>query len=200
MTEPNTVVSRPANVLVLLGGLVATLLLSAVLYVAPALGLAFVDLPALIGGIFTGGPEVAFWLGYALFFVGGVFIIAPILIFVWRVLPGASVGFVGALIKGVLWGLILWAVTGLLLPVLGAINRLGPQELTNPGFFAAAEGAAGVAVLLIGMPAYGLALSLIAAMGQGIHPIRTVGWRGYRKGSPPEATMAAFEREHGPAA
>lgn len=179
MIKPATLVPRPSPSLAILGGAVAMLLLSSLLQLAPVLGLPFIDLPRLIGGIFTANSEVAFWLGFWLFFLGGVFVFPPLLVWAWPSLPGPNRGFIGALVKGLFWGLILSVVTGLLLPLFGLLNQL--DDLTNPGFFALGMGWPGTLILLLGFVAYSVVMALIAAMGRGTEPIDTLGWLGHHQ-------------------
>lgn len=182
MIRPAILAPRPSLLLLVLGGLVATLLLSALMFVAPAFGFPFLDFPRLVGGIVTDDPTVAFWLGYWIFFAVGVFVLAPLLVVVWTILPGRDVGFRGALVKGASWGLILWVPGGLLLPVVGLINQLGDQGLENPGFFALGAGLLGAVGFLLGHVAYGLTVALVGAMSQGIKPLETLGWMDQLRG------------------
>lgn len=180
MKRPAVLNVRPSIVLTTLGGAVATLLLSALLFLSPVFGFPFVDFPRLVGGIFTAHPEAAFWLGFALFFLVGWLVFAPLLGFFWPLLPGDDIRFTGALVKGLLWGLILWVASGFLVPLFGLLNRL--DGLENPGFFALGEGILAAVGVLLGHLAYGVALALVAAMGRGIVPLDTLGWMGYREG------------------
>lgn len=182
MIYPEVLTPRPSALLAVLGGGVATLLFSALLYLMPALGLPFLDLPRLVGGLFTGDLDAAFWLGHLIFWVAGVVIIPVLLVRLWPALPGAHVGFGGALVKGLLWGLLLWVACGLLLSPSAALNPLTDQGVQNPGLFALRLGLPGAAWVLAGHLAYGLAVALIAAMGQGISPLDTLGWPGYEQG------------------
>lgn len=188
MIRPATLREHPSPGLLLLGGLAATLLASALLFVMPALGFSaprqvvgspFLDLPRLIGGIFSGDAEAAFWLGFWLFFFGGALILPLALGQVWRLLPGADVGLTGAVVKGGLGGLILWIISGLLVPLLAVGNRLG---VANPGLFAIGAGPLAVLGLCVWHLIYGVSLALVAALGHGIKPLNTLGWEGYRPG------------------
>jgi hypothetical protein len=114
-----------------------------------------------------------------------VFIFAPALSFLWPMLPGPGVGLRGATLRGILWGLALWVLSGILLPVFAALNRLGADVVRSPGPFAISTGARGVVALLGGHLVYGLALALIATMGDGIFPLETMGWPGYLKAETP---------------
>lgn len=174
---PRTVQEHPPPLLVLVGGLTATLLLTSCIHLAPLLGLPFLDLPRLIGGAFTSAPAAALGIGFALFLLGGA-VAAPLLLaFLWPGLPGRESGLTGSLLKGVVLGLALWLLSGLLLPVLGAVNRLAGIE--SPGLFAWEAGWGGVAALLLGHLLYGAVLGAVSATGQGMGVLETSGWPGY---------------------
>ena len=182
MIRPAVLQPQPSMLLTLVGGLVATLLVSALLFLAPVFGFPFIDVPRLVGGILTADPTVAFWLGFWVFFLAGVLCVAPPLALSWAFLPGSNTGFIGALVKGLLWGLILFVVGGLLVPVCGGLNQLPDHGLRHPGLFALGAGRLGPVGMLLGHLAYGLALALVAAMGQGIKPLDTLGWQGHGPG------------------
>ncbi len=179
MKRPVALINHPSLLLATLGGAVAVLLLSALLFLSPVFGFPFVDFPRVMGGIFTADPEGAFWLGFTIFFVGGWLVFPFLLVAAWSLLPGENEGFIGALVKGLLFGLGLWVFSGLVLPLAGWLNQL--DGLENPGFFALGAGVLGALGVLLGHLAYGAALALIAAMGQGISPLHTLGWYEYRR-------------------
>jgi hypothetical protein len=180
MVRPHTLNPKPALELALLGGVVAALLFSALIYLAPLLGDPLIDIPHLIGGLFTTQAGIAFWLGFWIHFLMGVFLFPPLLSSLWNTLPGNAVSIGGAALKGALWGGALWLIMGVLLPILGMFNRLPARELANPGFFALDLGILAAVALLVAHLAYGLALALVANMGQDISPLDTLGWPGYR--------------------
>ena len=188
--EPAVLNPRPGLVLPLLGGWVGSLLLSAGIFLAPALGLPFIDVPHLMGGIVTASPMAAFWLGFWLNFAAGFVVFPSMLAVVWPIVPGSGVGVLGAAIKGLAFGFGLWVLSGVLLPVAGWLNRLPPGVVQHPGFFAMHTGWLGVLAVLGGHLVYGLTVALIAAMGEGIFPMETLGWPGHRRAeTPPAATL-----------
>jgi hypothetical protein len=180
MVRPAALTSRPSLVIALLGGAAAVLLLSALLFLGPVLGLPFVDVPHLVGGVFAESAAAAFWLGFAILFLGGWIVLPVLFVTFWPLLPGGNeVGLAHGAVKGLLWGAVAWAVSGLLFPVLGWLNQL--EGLENPGFFALGVGALGAAGVLLGHLAYGAALGLVSGMGQGISPVEVMGWYQYGK-------------------
>ena len=192
--RPPTLNARPGMLLCVLGGLVATILLNALMFLAPALGFPFLDIPHLMGGVLTRSPDAAFWLGFWINFLPGVVVFAPAFDFAWEFLPGPSLGLRGALLKGVLWGLVLWVLSGLMLLLVGALNRLDPGVVQHPGPFAFRAGLLGALGLLGGHLAYGVALALVAATGQGVFPTDTMGWSGYMKGETPPGRLLSGNR------
>lgn len=195
MVKPAVLNPRASMILLVVGGTIGTILLSSLIYTAPAFGLPSIEIPLLVGGIFSANPMVAFWLGYVLFFLTGVFVFAPGLAIVWSALPGKGVGFVGALIKGVVWGAILWVVGGLMLPMFGMLNRI--DALPNPGFFGLSLGILGAAGILAGHLVYGVVVAITAMMSQGIQPLATVGWRGHGYGDVRSAGVSPQRKAYG---
>jgi hypothetical protein len=185
--RPTVLNPRPGLVLPLLGGWVGALLLSAGIFLAPAFGLPFIDIPHLMGGIFSHSPAVAFWLGFWLNFAAGMFVFPSLLAVTWPKVPGSGVGVLGAAVKGLSFGAGLWVLSGVLLPVAGWLNRLGPGVVQSPGFFAIHTGWLGALAVLGGHLVYGLSVTLIAAMGEGIFPVETLGWPGHRRAETPPA-------------
>lgn len=180
MIRKSMTVESPGVLLLTLGGAVATILGTSLIYLGPTLGFPLIELPALVGGIFTSDPAVAFWLGFAVFFVSGWLVVPLALTVVWEALPGAPISFAGAAVKGLLFGSMLWVLSGLLVGLLSAVNALPDME--GVGFFAAGYGALGIIGLLGGHLAYGLALAVVAAMGQGLSPLDSLGWQGHGAG------------------
>lgn len=180
MLRPVALNPHPSALLATLGGAVGTVLLTALLFLSPALGVPFVDVPRLVGGVFTSDPAAAFWLGYAIFFLGGWLVFPVGLAMAWPLLPGgAEVTFPHALVKGLLLGAAFWTLSGLLLPLLGALSRL--DGMANPGFFALGEGIPAAAVVLLGHLLYGVAVAVVAAMSRGMAPIDLLGWSEYER-------------------
>lgn len=193
MLKPEALAPKPSMLLAILGGLVGTILLSSLIFLAPVLGFPFVDVPQLVGGVFSANPDAAFWIGFWLYFLTGIFLFAPLLAYFWPSLPGRNVGFVGAALKGITWGALLWAASGLLFFLMGLLNRV--EGLENPGLFALNLGILAAVGILLAHLAYGLAVALLIAMGQGIKPLDTMGWDGIGKADLREVILRREGRE-----
>ena len=191
MVRPSPLQPQPSLLLLLVGGATATLLISALLYLAPAFGLPFIDLPRLTGGLFTEDAGLALGLGYAIFFISGAFVMPFVLGTLWPTLPGDPVRFPGAALKGAAFGAAFFVLSGLLTWVLGWFNQL--EELVLPGLFALNLGLVAAVLLLLGHLVYGVAAALVGAMGRNISPIDTIGWDGYHQARTPRIGREAAE-------
>lgn len=187
MIRPHALRPLPSQLVTLLGAINATILYTAMLNLAPAVGLSFVDVPRILGGLFIGGAEASFWLGYALLGAVGIVLVPPILVQLWPTLPGNPLTFPGAALKGLIAGAALWIVTGLTLPLLELLSR-APVETTY-GFFGLSAGAGTAAWLLAIHLAYALTLTLVASMTSGMKPLDTLGWDGHQHGDVREAAL-----------
>lgn len=167
--------------LTILGGMVATVLIVALIHLGPVWDLPLIDLPLLVGGVFSADPDTAFRAGHAVFVPAGVFIFALSLSIIWAQLPGDDTRLPGALLKGLVCGLFLWVLSGLLLPLLGGLDQLPAAE--NPGLFASRHGALGPIWLLVLQLSYGVALATVAGLARGLQPIDTIGWMWTSHGS-----------------
>lgn len=171
----------PSLLLVGPAGLVATVLATALLQLAPAAGLPLVDIPTAVGALWSSDAATAFRTGYIVFFLGGAVLFPVALKGAWKLLPGPRATLVGALVKGLVLALAAWVLSGLLLGVLGAAGR-PVAGFTAPGWFAAGLGGAGAVLLLAGHLVYGAALGVVAGMGLGLSPVNALGWVGHGAG------------------
>ena len=126
----------------ILGGLVGTIVLTMLMYIAaPMMGIAKMDIAAMLGSMLGGWT-----MGMVLHFVNGV-VLFPLIyaFFLFPKLRGTPV------IKGILWGVTLWLVAGLMvMPLMGA------------GFFGTANGGMMTATAsLTGHIVYGALLGVI---------------------------------------
>lgn len=101
----------------ILGGFVATLVMTMMMYVTPMMGMPKMDIAAILGSMMSKtmpAPMSGPWLmGMMLHFINGT-IIFPLIFFflLFRILPGAP------WLKGVTWGLILLAQL-MVMPMMG---------------------------------------------------------------------------------
>lgn len=154
---------RPSLILATLGGAAGVLFFGAALAVSAAAGAPAIGLTEAAGGR---------WVGTIIAFVTGWLVLPGALVAVWKVLPGHPQSLGGALLKGALFGVGVWLLVGLLLPLLGA----------RAGLFGAAEGVGGAIALLVASVGYGLVSAAIASMGRGMAPLHTLGWEGHGAG------------------
>jgi hypothetical protein len=167
----------------LLGRITGTVVLTASIRLASALDVAVVDLPKLLGAVFSSDPGTAFATGHAVFVAAGVLVLPLVLGLLWPFTPGDRFTFRGALMKGALFGLVLFALAGILLPLLGLLSRLPGVGLLDPGPFAVRLGLSGLLQLLLGTQLYALTTALVAAMPRGLQPLDAVGWGWWSHGS-----------------
>jgi hypothetical protein len=167
----------------LLGGFTGTVLVTAALRLASSLGVEVVDLPQLMGHLFSAERTTAFTVGHVLFFVAGLLVLPLLLALLWPFAPGSRFTFGGALVRGAIFGIALFVLAGVLVPVLGVIGRSPDVSFLHPGPFGADLGVAGPLQLLLGTQLYALAAALVAAMPQGLQPMDSVGWGWWSHGS-----------------
>jgi hypothetical protein len=160
----------------LLGGFTGTVLLTAALRLTSSRGVAVVDLPLLMGGLFSGDESTAFTAGHTLFLVAGILVLPLVLAALWPFAPGSRFTFRGALVRGALFGLGLFVLAGVVVPLLGALGQPTGVSFLEPGPFGAGLGVWGPLQLLLGTQLYALTSALVAAMPRGLQPMDAVGW------------------------
>jgi hypothetical protein len=176
-------VPKPSVLMGIIAGAAASIFMTAILYCVPLFGWRTVDYPQLLGGILTDDRAVAFWGGYALFIFLGIFVFPALLHQLWVRMPGHNVAYSGALLKGLVFGFLVWVLSGLLFPLFSYLNQISHSDLVLPGFFAVDVGWTAFGIVLIAHIGYGLALALLMAMPQGIiHPLDLLGWHSHAHG------------------
>jgi hypothetical protein len=160
----------------LLGGFTGTVLLTAALRLASSRGVAVVDLPELMGGVFSGDRSTAFTAGHALFLVAGILVLPLVLAALWPFAPGSRFTFRGALVRAGIFGLGLFVLAGVLVPLLAAMSQMSDVWPVEPGPFGVGLGPWGPVQLLLGTQLYAVTVALVAAMPQGLQPMDAVGW------------------------
>jgi len=93
------------------GGFAATLIITLLMFTAPAVGLPNIDMASALGTPFNGGHAAlamtaAWWGGLALFFLVGAVLSPLIFIYAYAGLLGAS------WLRGIEWAVFLWVIGG----------------------------------------------------------------------------------------
>jgi hypothetical protein len=176
----DAVLGRPSMIAATLGGAGGAVLAGAVLNLAPVAGAVAIDLPVLLGGVFTGSPLTALWMGWLVLFVAAWLIVPMLLVAAWERLPGDPVSTGGALLKGVAAGIAVWIVVGLTLPLVASLSQVGMGD--GPGLFGLGTGPGAALALLVASLGYGLVLGAIASVSRGLAPLNTLGWEGHGAG------------------
>lgn len=103
----------------LLGGFIATVVMTMIMYVAPMMGMPKMDIAAMLGSMMSQqmpAPMSGGWLiGMMIHFVDGTIIFPLIYAYLlYRFLPGSP------WLKGLMWGLILWLLAQVMvMPMMG---------------------------------------------------------------------------------
>lgn len=133
---------RPSVSRAILGGFVATIAITALMYGGPMMGMPKMDIAEMLGTIVGG-----WWMGMAVHFINGTLIFPLIYVFaLYNILPGAP------WLKGTTWGLTLWFLAqAVVTPAMGM------------GFFSSGAPAPLMAILgsFIGHFVYGALLGAI---------------------------------------
>jgi uncharacterized BrkB/YihY/UPF0761 family membrane protein len=148
---------RPDPGRAILGGFVASLVMTMLMYGAPMMGMPKMDIATMLGSMLGGGMPAtgsgSWWLGMMIHFVNGTIIFPLIFAYaLYAVLPGAP------WLKGATWGAILWLIAqAAVMPMMGM------------GFFSAASPQPAMAVIgsLVGHLIYGVILGTIGGRERG---------------------------------
>jgi len=147
---------RPNVWRAMVAGLIATAVMTMMMYGAPMMGMPKMDIAAMLGSMLGGGMpgpmSGAWWVGMLIHFVNGTIIFPLIYAYgLYPVLPGAPWA------KGAIWGVVLWVLAqAMAMPMMGM------------GFFSAQAPLPlmGVMGSLIGHLVYGAILGGIAGRGR----------------------------------
>ncbi len=124
-------------------------------YLAPRMGLFGMNVPVTLGGVFVLDPEAAYWLGLAIHLLLGV-VVLPILYvaLIARWLPGPAV------VRGGIWGVVLWALWAFLgMSILAAAHpQITGGMMQDPGLLMQNLGPTAAAESLLSHAVYGLFL------------------------------------------
>jgi hypothetical protein len=154
--------SRPRSlridgVLVTTCGIVATIVMTTVMYTLPLLGWAQVDLPTWIARIFTTAPVAVGETGVALHLLIGTM---WAWVFAMQIEPRLSLK---PAATGMVFGVCLWAFAQSIgVPIVGAIgDAVHESGTTSPGWFALRLGLGPALSSLVAHVAYGMSLSVV---------------------------------------
>lgn len=113
-------------------GFVATLALTALMYMGPMMGMPKMDIAGMLGSLFNGMEMVGeystqWWMGMTMHFINGAIIFPLIYVFVlYRILPGPNV------VKGMTWGFILFVLAQVMvMPMvgMGVFTSAAPNQM-----------------------------------------------------------------------
>ena len=149
--RPRVLVPGPSLLTAFLGGIVGTVLFLAAVFGAGAVTVTVASLWAVIG--------------VAVIVVAGVGVLPPALVAIWSELPGDSIRFSGAAIKGILCAI-------------AALFAFGIAIALTIGF-----APVGLVILPLASLAYGIACAVVAAMERAVSPLDALGWRHYYHGA-----------------
>lgn len=137
-------------------GLVATLAMTAVMSMAPAMGLPRMEIPKMLGSMFVRGEGTANGLGLMLHLMMGV-IFAVIYAIGFTALNAAPTWYIG-----VLFGSMHWLVAMLAMGMMGSIHpRIREGVMADTGVFMLKLGAMAPAGALMGHWVYGILVALV---------------------------------------
>jgi uncharacterized membrane protein YagU involved in acid resistance len=139
-------------------GFVATAAMTALMYAAPTMGMPKMDIAAVLGTMFLASPGPAFWLGMIIHLMMGAVLFPAVYRFALQPGRGRGTG------RGVLFGLLLWAVANLMvMPMMGAIHPMVKSGMMPaPGFLMLNLGVMAPMGSLIGHLLYGAVLGKLA--------------------------------------
>src|SRR5919201_2493828 len=149
LIRPVVIAARPGIITPMLGGIAGMLLMFATLMIGPVIGLPVIDIPRALGGVFFADRDTAFFFGFWVFFFGGALVFPIVFGLLWPVLRIGGTGFFSTVARGVIWGMMLWLLTGVVLWIAGFLNQLDARYLREPGFFALRLGMTAALTLLL---------------------------------------------------
>jgi uncharacterized membrane protein YagU involved in acid resistance len=141
-----------------LAGFVATSAMTALMYLAPMMGMPKMDIATMLGTMFVASPAAALSLGMLIHLMMGS-VVFPV-IYHSTLQPETRTGTV----RGLEFGLALWAVANLMvMPMMGAIHPMVKSGMmTAPGFLMLHLGAMAPVGSFIGHLLYGALLGRLA--------------------------------------
>lgn len=120
----------------LIGGLLGTVALTVLIYMAPLMGFPPMDLATMLGTMFISNPSAAFLPGLVMHFMIGLILALGYAFVFARLLPGQP------WVRGALYGVIPWLLAMVVvMPMMGLVHPLvRAGMMPAPGFFLAGVG------------------------------------------------------------
>lgn len=142
----------------LLAGFAATAAMTALMYLAPMMGMPKMDIATMLGTMFLGSLGAAFWLGLMVHLMMGTLLFPVTYRFALQPGTGGGTG------RGLIFGLILWAAANLMvMPMMGAIHPMVKSGMMPaPGLLMLNLGVMAPVGSLIGHVVYGALLGKLA--------------------------------------
>lgn len=143
---------------VLVAGLVATAVMTAMMYAGPMMGMPKMDVATMLGTMFTHNMKTAFWVGMMAHLMMGI-VLFP---FVYAKLLQPSSG--NGAVRGIMMGVILFLLTNLVvMPMMGMIHPMVKSGMMPaPGLLMLHMGTMAPLGSLLGHLVYGALLGTLA--------------------------------------
>ena len=141
-----------------LAGFVATVAMTALMYMAPIMGMPKMDIATMLGTMFLSSLGAAFWFGMMIHLVMGI-VLFPV---IYRL--ALQRGDRSGTAAGALFGLVLWAIANfMVMPMIGVIHpAVKGGMMPAPGFLMLHLGVMAPVGSLIGHLVYGALLGKLA--------------------------------------
>jgi uncharacterized membrane protein YagU involved in acid resistance len=140
----------------IVAGLAATAAMTALMYMAPLMGVPKMDIATMLGTMFTADPSLAFFIGLAMhFLLGSVLLAIPYFYLIeYKFRDARWVG-------GAIWGLLLWGMANfVVMPMMGFVHPLvRAGAMPAPGFLMLQLGILAPIGSLMGHLLYGVILA-----------------------------------------
>lgn len=141
-----------------LAGFVATAAMTALMYMAPVMGMPKMDIATMLGTMFLASLGTAFWLGLMIHLMMGTLLFPTTYRLALQPGTGAGTG------RGLLFGLILWAAANfMVMPMMGVIHPMVKSGMMPaPGLLMLNLGVMAPVGSLLGHLVYGGLLGTLA--------------------------------------
>ena len=141
-------------------GFIATSAMTALMYLAPTMGMPKMDIATMLGTMFFASPALALWLGMLIHLTIGSLLFPAVYHFALQPENGSGTG------RGLVFGFALWAAANLIvMPMMSTIHPMVRSGMmTAPGLLLLHLGAMAPVGSLIGHLLYGTLLGKLAGL------------------------------------